>query len=53
MKLKFRHLFLIVAYIIFIGAGRDVYSSIILMLAGLYELVDVLYLFSKNTYTNN
>lgn len=38
MKIKFKEMFLIAAWIMFLVSDRTVTSSIILMAAGLYEL---------------
>lgn len=39
---KFSKLFLFVAFLIFIGTNRNIYSSIILILASLFMLVDTI-----------
>lgn len=41
-KIKFSELFLVSAWIIFIASGKSMASSIVLMLAGLYELCGVI-----------
>ena len=41
-RFRFSELFWISAVIIFIAAGRDIYSSIIMTLASVYLAVDVI-----------
>ena len=41
-RVRFSELFLFAAIVIFIAAGRNVYSSILLMLASVYMIIDVL-----------
>jgi hypothetical protein len=39
---KFADLFLLVAWIIFFGSGRNLWGSLLLMIAGIYMLVEVI-----------
>lgn len=39
MKIRFREMFLVAAWVIFIASKGNVTSSIIMMAAGLYELI--------------
>lgn len=41
-RVRFSELFLFAAIVIFIAAGRNIYSSILLMLASAYMIIDVL-----------
>lgn len=41
MKIRFREMFLMAAWVIFIASKGNVTSSIIMMAAGLYELLYV------------
>ena len=40
-RIRFSELFLFVAIVIFFGSGKNIYGSIILMLASVYMMVDV------------
>ena len=39
---KFSEIFLIVAIIIFVGRKHDIYSSVMLILASIFMLIDVI-----------
>lgn len=40
-RVRFSELFLFVAVLVFIASGRNIYSSVFLMLASAYMLIDV------------
>lgn len=40
-RVRFSELFLFVALLIFVASGRNMYSSVFLMLASAYMLIDV------------
>jgi hypothetical protein len=41
MKLKFRQIFLIAAWIIFMAQKGSIFSSILLLASGMYTLIEV------------
>ena len=46
-SIKFRNLSLVSSWIIFFAAGKNLYSSILLMLAGAYAVMGVVYRIRK------
>ena len=39
-RIRFKHLFVLSSWVIFFGSQKSIYASILLLLAGLYMLVD-------------
>jgi hypothetical protein len=40
-RIRFSELFLFVTIVIFFGSGKNIYSSVLLMLASVYMMIDV------------